>query len=166
LNNKYLVGMLLALGPAAAQAQMVGQVALPIGTVVTQSIMVEDLDGNPIDLREFAGKPVLYEFFGTWCENCEALLPQMERVYAEYSDRIEFIALSVGVGQTPRSIKRHLRHHTPAYRYLFDKRGRAVRAFEAPTTSVIVVLDASGQVTYTGVGANQNIEQAVLSALE
>jgi thiol-disulfide isomerase/thioredoxin len=145
---------------------MVGEVGVPIGSSL-EPVEVADLEGNPVDLGEYIGNgPVLFEVWATWCENCEALLPQMERVHAEYRDRMDFVAIAAGVGQTPRSIKRHLRRHAPEYRYLYDTRGAAVRLFAAPTTSFIIALDAAGLVTYTGVGRDQDIEAAVLSALE
>jgi hypothetical protein len=40
-----------------------------------------------------------------------------------------------------------------------------VRAFQAPSTSYIAVLDSKGKVVYTGVGADQNIEAALETAL-
>ncbi len=146
-------------------AQMVGEVGIPIGSAV-EPVQIQDLDGNPIDLGEYIGNgPVLFEIWATWCENCEALLPQIERVHEEYRDRIDFVAIAVGVGQTVRSIKRHLRRHPASFPYLHDARGRAVRLFEAPTTSFIVVLNSDGIVTYTGVGREQDIEAAVLSGI-
>ena len=49
---------------------------------------------------------------------------------------------------------------------LWDEGGRAVRAFLAPGTSYIVVLDEEGIVVYTGSGAGQDIEAAVRTALD
>ncbi len=47
---------------------------------------------------------------------------------------------------------------------LYDATGAAVRAYAAPTTSYIVVVDKTGRVTYTGSGAEQDIA-AVLAKL-
>ena len=44
---------------------------------------------------------------------------------------------------------------------LWDGSGAAVRAFQAPGTSYVVMLDARGKVVYTGYGADQDLEQAV-----
>ncbi len=49
---------------------------------------------------------------------------------------------------------------------LWDTDGRAVRAFMAPSTSYVVVLDAAGRVAYTGLGEDQDIEAAIERALE
>ncbi len=48
---------------------------------------------------------------------------------------------------------------------LWDTDGRATRAFQAPSTSYVAVLDAKGRVVYTGTGADQNIEEAVKRAV-
>jgi len=47
---------------------------------------------------------------------------------------------------------------------LWDGNGAAVRAFQAPSTSYIAVLDSKGRVVYTGVGEDQNIEAAMETA--
>jgi predicted transcriptional regulator len=44
---------------------------------------------------------------------------------------------------------------------LWDAKGAAVRAYEAYTTSYVVVLDATGKVVYTGVGPEQDITAAM-----
>lgn len=154
-----------ALGQRSASAQMIVEVGIPVGST-PGALIIEDLDGNPVDLSQYRGRPLLVEFWATWCTNCQALQPQMESAYENYHTRIEFLAIAVGVGQSQRSVKRHLVRHPSAYPYLFDRRGTAVRTFLAPTTSFIVVMDENGVVTYTGVGPDQDIEAAVNTALD
>jgi len=50
---------------------------------------------------------------------------------------------------------------TAAFPVLFDAGGAAVRAYQAPTTSYVVVLDKAGKVTYTGAGAEQDVATAL-----
>ena len=155
-----LSATLLVAAPAAGQ-----QVGLPLGAV-PDAVEVEDLEGNTVDLAALIGKkPVLVEFWATWCPLCEALEPRLEAARARFGDRVEFVIMAVGVNQTPRRIRRHLEEHPAPGRVLFDGRGRASRAFAAPTTSYIVVLDGKGRVVYTGVGEDQDIEAAVGRAL-
>jgi hypothetical protein len=49
---------------------------------------------------------------------------------------------------------------------LWDGEGKATRAFRAPTTSYVVILDVNGKVAYTGVGPDQDIEAAVRRVLD
>jgi len=69
------------------------------------------------------------------------------------------------VNETPASVRRHLAQHPMPYPVLWDTNGAAVRAFQAPTTSFIVMLDAAGKVVYTGVGEEQDLEAALARAV-
>jgi len=152
-----LVLLAFAALPLAAQAPGEAGVSLPYGTQAPGAEL-EDLDGNAVQLLDYVGdEPAIVEFWATWCELCEALQPQFDHLQAEYGDRINIVAVGVGVNQNPRRIKRHLEENDPGYPHLFDARGAAVRAYNATTTSIVVMLDAEGQVVYTGVGADQDL---------
>lgn len=151
--------------PVAAQTD------LDVGPVVGSmalSASVDDLDGNAVELLDLVrDKPTVLEFWATWCENCEALQPELDRVWAEYGDRVNMVAVAVGVAQSPRRVRRHLeKKHDPGYPYVYDARGEAVRAYRAPVTSVVVILDADGTVVYTGAGPDQDLVGPVRALLE
>ena len=149
-----------------AQAPGEGSVSLAYGTA-GPGAAVEDLEGNAVDLIDYVkGGPALLEFWATWCENCEALQPQMDEIQVKYGDQLNVVAVAVGVSQSVRRVKRHLEGHNPGYPYLWDARGAAVRAYNATTTSIVVMLDAEGKVAYTGVGAEQDLRGAVDKLLE
>ena len=73
--------------------------------------------------------------------------------------------MAVGVSQSVRRVRRHVEEHAPAYPYLWDGKGAAVRAYKAPTTSVVVLLDREGLVVYTGAGGDQDLLTAVSELL-
>jgi thiol-disulfide isomerase/thioredoxin len=165
LTGLALVGIgmlaLAAVAPLAAQ----DAVGIPLGAV-PEAVEIEDLAGIPVDLGEVIGrKPVLIEFWATWCPVCAELQPRFEAARAKYGEEVEFIVVAVAVNQTKRSIERHLTRNPMPGRILWDTSGRATRAFLAPTTSYVVVLDAAGRVVYTGVGGDQDLEGAVGRAL-
>ena len=151
----------LALAGATPHHVTAQEVGLAIG-VRAPVVQLDDLDGNPVDLAQFIGrKPVLIEFWAHWCEVCEALEPRLAAVEERYGSAVEFLTVAVGVNQTVRSIRRHLEDHDVPGRLLFDRDGRATRAYEAPATSYIVILDRQGRVAYTGVGEDQNLAAAL-----
>jgi peroxiredoxin len=155
-----LAAGLLWIAPASAQ-----DVGLDLGTV-PEAVQVVDLDGNTVDLAEYVGRrPVLLQFWATWCPLCEALEPGFRAAKRQHGDAIDIVIIAVGVNQTQRSIRRHLERHELPGRVLFDARGRATRAFRAPTTSYVVALDRNGRVVYTGVGADQDIAAAATRAV-
>ena len=156
---------LLLLLVAPRSPLLAQDVGLAIGSKPTAAA-VEDLDGNAVDLGPLLGtKPVLVEFWATWCPLCKALEPKLIAAQQKYGSDVEFLVIGVGVNETPRSIRRHLEKNPMPGRVLFDAKGAAVRAFQVPTTSFIAVLDASGAVRYTGTGAEQDIEAAIRRVL-
>ncbi|MBI4421255.1 MAG: TlpA family protein disulfide reductase [Gemmatimonadetes bacterium] len=148
--------------PAGAQ----DEIGIAVGSVPPVPIPVETLDGQPADLATNVGKkPILIEFWATWCPLCRALMPRMEAAHKKHGDRIEFVVVAVAVNQSKNSVKRHFADHPMPFKVVWDGTGAAVRAFEAPSTSYIVALDASGKVAYTGLGDKQDIEAAVEKSL-
>ncbi|MGH7646113.1 MAG: TlpA family protein disulfide reductase [Gemmatimonadales bacterium] len=130
------------------------------------AVQIEDLDGRLVDLSEYVGKkPVVLEFWATWCPLCEQLFPTLEAAQRCHGDAVAFLVIAVAVNQSQRSIRRHLERHPLPFRVLWDTDGRATRAFQAPSTSYVVALDARGRVVYTGIGAEQDIEEAVRRAM-
>lgn len=149
---------------AVAPVGLAGQeddIGIPLGAT-PPAVQIEDLDGKPVDLSSYVGKqPVLVEFWATWCPLCKALLPRLEAAHRKYGERVQFLVFAVAVNQSQTSIRRHLQGHPMTFPVLWDTDGRATRAFQAPTTSYVVVLDANGRVVYTGSGSDQDIEAAV-----
>ncbi len=148
--------------PRTARAQDSG---LPLGTKAP-SAMLETLDGKPVDLAKVtAGRPAVIEFWATWCENCEHLLPAIQKAYSAYGSRVAFVGVSVSVNQSPKRVQLHVAKYGVPGVQLFDTKGNATGNWDVPATSHVVVLDRQGKVVYTGVGGDQNIEAAIRKAL-
>ena len=156
-----LSSIALALALAVPVALAGQEIGLPVGATAP-AVTIEDLDGKPVDLGRYIGKgPVLLEFWATWCPLCKALEPSLKEAHAQYGPTVQFVAIGVGVNETRGSIKRHLANNPLPFPVLFDADGAAVRAYQAPTTSYIVVLDKAGKVTYTGAGSEQDLAAAL-----
>ena len=65
----------------------------------------------------------------------------------KFGDRAEFLVVAVAVNQSRNSVRRHLERHPMPFTFLWDGNGAAVRAFQAPSTSYVAVLDAKGRVS-------------------
>ena len=129
------------------------------------AVVINDLEGKPVDLATVLGtKPVLLEFWATWCSLCKTLLPELEQVRRAYGDRIALFGVNVTVNASKRRIRRYLDQHKPPFQVLYDDRGVGVRAYDVPSTSFIVVVDSGGTVVYTGSGVNQDLMGAVKRA--
>ncbi len=143
--------------PAAAQEAE----AIAVGSPAPR-VTVHDLDGKPVDLGGYLGtKPVLLEWWATWCEQCEALLPRLQAAHKEVGDVVQFIGVNVAVNQSPDRVRRYLRERNPPFLALYDDQGTSTRAYRAPSTSYVVIVDRTGRIAYTGVGGDQEFIEAL-----
>jgi thiol-disulfide isomerase/thioredoxin len=141
-----------------------GDAGIKVGSVAPV-VSVNDLDGKPVDLGQWIGKqPVMLEFWATWCENCEALLPRVTAAKHSVGDRVKFLGVNVTVNQTPERVRRYLDQRQIPFQTLYDDQGTSTRAYQAPATSYVVIIDAAGKVVYTGVGGDQRFEPALMRA--
>ena len=147
--------------PPVANAQDSG---LTVGTQAP-SAKLSTLDGKTVDLAQIAKGPAVIEFWATWCENCEALLPAMKKAEATYGSRVKFVAVAVNVNQSVNRVKLHVAKYGVPGVQLWDAKGDATGKWDVPATSYVVVLDKAGKVVYTGVGGTQDLETAIKKAL-
>ena len=52
------------------------------------------LEGRPVSLSEFRGKPVVLEFWATWCGPCRRQFPKMARLHEEYEGKVHFLMVN------------------------------------------------------------------------
>jgi thiol-disulfide isomerase/thioredoxin len=160
---KILVALLLLSGLGSRlSAQDIG---LELGTVAPAA-RVETLDGAAADLSRYVGKkPVLMEFWATWCGNCHELEPSLKALHAKYGAKMSFVGVAVSVNQSPQRVKAYVAKNKLPWDQVFDRTGDASGAYDAPATSYIVILDANGKVVYTGLGGKQDLEPAIKKAI-
>lgn len=141
---------LLAVTPLAAQEVGVGDRA--------PAITVAALEGGSVRIDAAAARrPAVIEFWATWCEQCEALLPRLRSAATRYAGTVDFYGVNVTVNESKNRVRRYVARARPPFTVLYDERGGAVRAFGAPVTSYVVIVDATGVVRYTGSGGSQDL---------
>jgi peroxiredoxin len=149
-----------ALVPARAQES-----GIAVGTKAPPA-SVERLDGAKTDLSAYFGtKPVLIEFWATWCPNCKQLEPAMIAAHKKYESQVQFVCVAVSVNQSPERVKLYAAKYGLKMDMLYDRKGAATDAYDVPATSYVVVVDRTGKVVYTGLGGDQNLEEAIRRAL-
>ncbi len=138
----------------SASAQDEGATVGSVAPVVS----VPDLSGTAMRIGSYPGKrPALIEFWATWCDVCKALLPRVRAAHAQYGDRVDFYGVNVTVNESQSRVARYVTREHPPWVTLFDAKGVAVRAFKAPATSYVVIVDRAGVIRYVGSGATQDL---------
>ena len=101
-------------------------------------------------LSALRGKPVIINFWASWCPPCTDELPYFERLAQMYGDKVTIV--TVDWNEQPSTAAAYLRSHDLNLPVVDDEQSEIYKAyslFEVPDT---VVLDAQGNVTYVSVG--------------
>jgi thiol-disulfide isomerase/thioredoxin len=118
---------------------------------VVPALRLDDLDGKRWDLAALKGRPVLLNFWATWCEPCRAEMPSLQRVARERAgDGLLVLAVNYQEGAPKiRSFLETLRLELPV---LLDRDGTAARQWTPRVFPSTVLVDRRGQPMTSVVG--------------
>jgi thiol-disulfide isomerase/thioredoxin len=89
---------------ASAQQPMSAQQAAP-------SLKLHDLKGVQHSLEDYRGKPVLLNFWATWCVPCAAEMPLLSEMQKQYQGKILFIAASIDDEDMKPQVEAFIKKH-------------------------------------------------------
>jgi thiol-disulfide isomerase/thioredoxin len=88
-------------GYIAEDPQLARLVGLP-----APSITLTSIDGATIDIvKNYGRKPIYLKLWATYCIPCRAQMPEFERIYEAYGDRMQIVAVDAGVGDDPAKVR-------------------------------------------------------------
>ena len=122
-------------------------------TVMAPDFTVYDAEGNAVKLSDFSGKPVVINFWATWCGYCVKEMPAFEKAYAEYGDEVVFMIINVTDGQqeTKEDAVKFIEENGYTFSVYYDTDLDATMAYGAWS------LPATGFVTESGVFAGGKV---------
>src|SRR3989344_9646414 len=85
------------LTPTAQISASVSETAMPTekNPNLAPDFTLQRLGGGTITLAEFRGvKPVVLDFWASWCPNCQRDMPKLNEMYEKYKDDIEVIGIN------------------------------------------------------------------------
>lgn len=153
--------LLVLLGPAACAAEDTN-VSPATGTASTAKLAFSGttLDGKPFSGTTLAGKPVLLWFWAPWCPTCHAEAPDVLGVQQTYAGRIGILGVA-GLDDLNNMQPFVDRTKTGGITHLGDPKGEIWRRFEVTQQSTYVLLDAEGNITFTGVVGGDDLRDKV-----
>lgn len=109
---------------------------------------VYDCDGNPVKLSDFLGKPVVLNFWATWCGPCQAEMPDFQEAYEKYGNQIQFMMVNVtdGATDTPTTAAAFIQQQGYSFPFFCDSDYSALYAYGVETIPRTFFITADGYV--------------------
>ena len=76
-----------------------GPTAAPTSTArPAPDFTVVDAQGNEVRLSDFLGKPVVVNFWASWCGPCKSEMPAFQQAWEQYGDEVQFLMVNMTDG--------------------------------------------------------------------
>ncbi len=128
--------LLSGLAVVAQEGEFVGQ-QLP-------ELKVSYLNAAP----DLAGKPLIVEFWATWCPPCRTSIPHLNELYGKYQDRgLQIVGIT---NEDEPTVKTFLKQLPIKYHVAFDKDGKMGKHFKIRGIPHAFLVNAEGKIVWQG----------------
>ena len=113
---------------------------------------LSDLDGKTVSLSDFQGKPVLINFWASWCRPCRVEMPHIQQVYEEWADK-GLVVLAINWGETPSEVKKFMRNYELSLPVLLDTKRLVAQQYDVWSIPTTFLIDKDGIIQAKIIGA-------------
>ena len=112
-------------------------------------------DGQPVSLSHLKGKPVLINFWATWCGPCRMEMPYLQQVYDEWRGK-GLVLLAINIGESPSQVAEFMQSQGLSLPVLLDGEENIAVMYNVRAIPTTFFIDGDGIIQDMKVGAFQN----------
>lgn len=158
-----------AIEPTAAaekQAEVMGPVKRNMATDFT----CYDDAGHAVSLSGMRGKPVVVNFFASWCGPCKMEMPYFDECYARYGDQVTFMMVNLCAfgNDTKENGKQMVESGGWTFPVYFDSDGDAATRYAIRAMPTTIFVSAEGELKgrHTGMMDKETLEKTIQAMIE
>jgi len=137
----------------------------PAGSRQAPEFALQDLAGKTVSLASFRGKPVLVNFWATWCDTCQKEMPDLEELSRLSGGRFSVIGVSMDENQS--AVPPFIKEHKVTFPILYSD-GKVSAAYAVRGLPAAFLIDAEGRIArrWVGVVDVRSVEREILGLID
>jgi thiol-disulfide isomerase/thioredoxin len=128
------------------------------------SIELVTLEGEYVTSDDLAGKVVLIDFWGTWCEPCRMAIPSLKALVGRSAEQ-PLVVISVANDPNEEALKTFIAEHGMGWPQVWDRERRFVREMNVTGYPTYILADHEGRIVFRYSGWGDAVEKAIQSEL-
>ena len=136
--------------------------AVPVkGTQINNlapDFQLQSLDGQTISLSDLRGKPVLINFWASWCPPCREEMPYLQEIYEEWTDK-GLVVLAINIGESSSTAEEFIQSYNLSFTVLLDTEQDIAQRYNITGIPTTLFVDKDGIIQDKVIGAFQSTAQ-------
>lgn len=124
-------------------------------------------DSTSYSLAQLKGKPVLINFWASWCGPCRKEAPEFVSLYRKYKDKIEFYAVNATSDDTIEGASSFVKEYQLPFPVLLDEKGDVSQLFKVRSYPTTFFVDGKGTIVSINLGivSPDSLEQTIIRTI-
>ena len=131
------------------------------------------LAGKNIALSDFAGKPIVLNFWASWCAPCRMEMPYFDNLFKALKEDVHFVMVNLttalsGSGETPEKAKNFIKENGYQFPVYLDIKQEGAITYAVRNIPQTYILNPKGEVVFSkaGVMTEEELQEAINMAMK